>query len=144
MPTTWATAADVLTYTTTTVDDDAVTRAQATIDIHAGRLPEDAERIGTRDQYWLKLAVCYQAAWLAAQPDAFERLEVTEAGGATNRTMFTELALVLAPNAKWALKRVSWLRSRSLHVRTPWETNGITRYITGEDGDYGRWVGLEG
>lgn len=117
MPDTWATAADVFTYAKTTVDDDTVLRAQATIDVHSARIYADKAMISDRDQYWLKLAVAYQAAWLPAQPDAFQRVEVTEAGGATNRSMFTETAMVLAPDAKWALKRVSWLKSRSLHVR---------------------------
>jgi hypothetical protein len=83
--------------------------------------------IGTRDQHWLKLAVAYQTAWLESQPDAFERIEVTEAGGATNRTMLTDSSLQLAPFAKDALRRVSWLKSRSLHVRAGDERN-FSRY----------------
>lgn len=123
----WATAGDVLTYANATVDDATVLRAQATIDVHSARIYADKDMTSDRDQYWLKLAVAYQAAWLPAQPDAFQRLEVTEAGGATNRTMFTEQALVLSPNARWALKRVSWLKSRSLHVRAADEYGAFGR-----------------
>jgi hypothetical protein len=117
----------VLTYAKKVVDDDDVLRAQATIDLRAGRLPADVAGIGTRDQYWLKLAVAYQAAWLVDQPDAFDRIEVTEAGGSTNKTIFTDSSLELAPFAKSALRRVSWLKSRSLHVRAGDERN-FSRY----------------
>lgn len=116
-PTAWATVADVLTYTKAVVEDSDVVAAQATIDMRVGRLPADVAKIGTRDQYWLKLAVAYQTAWLVDQPDAFDRIEVTETGGTSNKTSFTDSSLQLAPYAKDALKRVSWLKSRSLHVR---------------------------
>jgi hypothetical protein len=119
---TWCTAADVMTYAKAEVTDGDVLRAQATIDIHAVRLPADAARIGTRDLYWLKLATAYQAAWLTPQPDAFTRIEVTETGSSANRTMFAEQSFELGTLAKTALKRVSWLRSRSLHVRAADET----------------------
>ncbi|MEV8615687.1 hypothetical protein AB0383_48680 [Amycolatopsis sp. NPDC051373] len=117
MAETWATVDDVLTYTKITVTDEDLAAAQAQIDVRTSRVYADKAMISDRDQYWLKLAVAYQAAWLVAQPDAFQRLEMTEAGGATNRSMYTETAIVLAPDARWALKRVSWLKSRSLHVR---------------------------
>ncbi|MEV8610106.1 hypothetical protein AB0383_19640 [Amycolatopsis sp. NPDC051373] len=139
MPDTWATVADVLTYAKATVDDAAVLRAQATIDAHAGRIFADAERIGARDQYWLKLAVAYQAAWQAGQPDEFERLDVTSTGGSQS-TQGTETWLVLAPHAVQALRRVSWLGSGSFHVRPPNEAGDPQREVYGDDGaDPGYW-----
>jgi hypothetical protein len=138
MPTTWATAGDVLTYAKATVDDAAVLRAQAVIDIESGRLPEDAARIGSRDQYWLKLAVAYQAAWQAGQPDEFERLDVTSTGGSQS-TQGTDSWLTLAPHAAQALRRVSWLGSQSLHVRAASEDgNGSLAELYGDD-DGGRY-----
>jgi len=92
--TTWATIADVLAFTNVTVGAMDLTQAAATIDLVAVRLYSDKARIGSRDQEWLKRAVCYQAAWIHG-PNS----------------------LRLAPYAEWALNRVSWLRSRSLHVR---------------------------
>ena len=127
MAETWATAVDVLTYTKIEVTDNDIAVAQAQIDVRTSRVYADKDMISARDQYWLKLAVAYQAAWLVAQPDAFQRLDVTEAGGAANRTMFTETAIVLAPDARWALKRVSWLKSRSLHVRAADEYGAFGR-----------------
>jgi hypothetical protein len=52
--------------------------------------------------------------------------------------------LVLAPLAKKALNRVSWLRSRSLHVRAPFE-DGLGAAVLGgavvdyDDMDGGGW-----
>jgi hypothetical protein len=140
MPTTWATAADVLTYAAVSVDAAAVLRAQATIDMYAVRLPEDADRIGSRDQYWLKLAVAYQAAWQASQPDIFDRLDVTATGGKQAAQQGTPTWMTLAPHASQALRCVSWMGSGSFHVRAPSETGGIPREVYGDDGpDPGHW-----
>jgi len=139
---TWATVADVLNYTGKTVDGTAVTMAQANIDLVAGRLPADAERIGARDQHWLKLAVAYQAAWLPAQPDAFERLDVTSTGQSS--ASGDDEWLVLAPFAKWALKRVSWLKSQSLRVKTAYEDSDVAQVVYGDDGDPGTWTPIGG
>lgn len=138
---TWATAANVFTLTKTTVDDATVTMAQANIDLVAGRLPADADRIGKRDQYWLKLAVAYQAAWIPSQPDLFERLDVTSTSSGSGGHALAPTALRLAPLALDALKRVSWLRSRSLRVRAPYEGTDPRREVYGDDGlDPGMWV----
>ncbi|RSM60579.1 hypothetical protein DMH03_17680 [Amycolatopsis sp. WAC 01376] len=139
MPDTWATVADVLTYAKATVDQDEVLSAQAVINTYAGRLPVDADRIGARDQYWLKLAVAYQAAWQLAQPDQFERQDITSTGGGQS-TQGTETWLTLAPHAAQALRRVSWLGSGSLHVRASGETSDGPREVYGDDdGDPGTW-----
>ncbi|AXB47307.1 hypothetical protein [Amycolatopsis albispora] len=119
MADTWATEADVLELTNTTVAASGMVQAQATIDLHAGRIYADRDRIGARDRYWLKLATAYQAAWLAAQPDAFDRTEITSTGGSSDGVDFAPEALILAPFAAKALGRVSWRRSRSLRVRPP-------------------------
>jgi hypothetical protein len=139
---TWATGADVLKYTGKTVDDDKVVMAQANIDMVAERLPADAERIGARDQYWLKLAVAYQARWLASQPDAFDRLDLTTTGQSS--ASGEDGWLVIAPFAKWALKRVSWLKSRSLRVRAPGEAADNRRVVYGDDNDPGTWTPIGG
>lgn len=115
----WASVSDVSTLTGVTVTDAQLTQAQGLIDIHAGRTYAALDRTGTRDAAWLKAAVAYQAAWLTGQPDLFQRLDVTEIPQDRGTPpAITEKALVLAPMAKWALKRVSWLKSRSLHVRS--------------------------
>ncbi|MEV6908015.1 hypothetical protein [Amycolatopsis sp. NPDC051071] len=140
MVATWATAGDVLTYAKKTVDDAAVMVAQGTIDLYAGRIPADADRVGARDQYWLKLAVAYQAAWQAGQPDLFERLDITSTGGSQS-TDGEESWMTLAPHAAQALRRVSWMGSGSFHVRAPSETGDRPREVYGDDDqiDPGHW-----
>lgn len=122
MAATWATVADVLEYTNVTVTDAQLTLAGTIVDMACARAYEiDADRVGDRDLYWLKLAVCYQSAWVIAQPDLFQRMDLTVLGHSSTLTQFGPNAMILGPLAKFALKRVSWLKSRSLHVRSPFQ-----------------------
>ena len=122
--TTWATTQDVLTFTGVTVTDAQLAIASGTVDMHVKRTYDDVSRVGTRDQYWLKLALCYQAAWLSGQYDMFVRMDITSLGQSRSITQFGPNAMTLGPLAKKALKNVSWLKSRSLHVQSPF-TDGI-------------------
>jgi hypothetical protein len=146
-PTTWATVADVKTYTGLDVTAAQLTIASGTVDMAAGRTYGDVARIGNRDQYWLKLALCYQSAWLAAQFDAFQRMDIDSLGQNRSITKFNPNAVTLGPFTKKALKRVSWLKSRSLHIQSPF-TDGIGIFGTdpmspGSDGLYA-WTAEEG
>lgn len=125
---TWCTVADVLTYANATVGDDVVTQAGADIDVACGR-PYDVFvanlpagyvcQLSAMDQYWLKLACAYQAAWIPAQPDLYVRSDVTAVGRGRANVQFTPTGMTLAPKARVTLDRVSWLKSRSLHVEGP-------------------------
>jgi hypothetical protein len=140
--TTWATAADVLSLTGATVTDAQLTQANGAIELHAGRLYTDAAaRTGTRDLEWMRRATAYQAVWMASQPDVFTRLDYTEVAKETGAaTKVTATAMTLAPLARKALARVSWLKSRSVHVRSPF-TDGLgpvsTAIIDYDDGEGG-------
>lgn len=117
---TWCTLADVSAVTGATVTTGVLLQAGAMIDIAAARpYAVDHTRVGSRDLYYLKLACAYQAAWLPSQPDAFQRMDITTLGQSRSVTHFGPNAMTLAPNTKKALKRVSWLKARSLHVRSP-------------------------
>lgn len=122
--TTWATTDDVLTYTGVEVTQQQLTIASGTIDMHAARTYDDVSRVGARDQHWLKLALCYQAAWVVAQFDLFQRLNITALGQNRSVTQLGPDAMTLGPLAKKALRRVSWLKSRSLHTQSAF-TDGI-------------------
>lgn len=145
---TWCTVADVLTYTGITVSTDTLAQAGATIDIQAGRsYGVDASRIGSRDLYWLKLACAYQAAWLTSQVDMFSRIDALSLSAGRRMIMLRDTALVLSPNARKALKRVSWLKSRSLHVKSPFQDGlgvaGLNPLSSATDG-IGPWTPIEG
>lgn len=127
---TWCTTADVLTFAQTTVDAVTLSQAGAMIDVACARpysvfvtgVPAGQLcQISAIDLYWLKLACAYQAAWLASQPDAFSRSDVTAVGRGKANVQLAPTALILAPLAKTVLYRVSFLKSRSLHVPGPME-----------------------
>lgn len=116
---TWATHAEVLaiTHKDDLVQED-VDMAEEVIMLHTERTTDDQLR--TRDRFWLKRAVAWQAAWQVDQPGYRERStakEVTQdgtkivwahAGDAANPAIF-----MLAPLALRALKNCSWMKSRS-------------------------------
>lgn len=141
----WAQAADVLTYTGTSVTDAQVMQAQAIVDMFSARTYDAAARIGTRDLHWLKLAVAYQARWIVDQPDLFSRLDYATVPGASRPAEIKDDALLIAPLAKRALRRVSWLRSRSLHVRSAFTDGpgGLSPNPDAEGNDaYETWTGF--
>lgn len=119
---TWATAADVAALTDVVVTDLTVAQANATLELLSGRIYAiAASRTGNRDAEWMRRACAYQAAWLVQQPDAFQRTDLTNLSASGRGLALTTTGLVLAPLARWALRRVSWLKSRSLHVRSPFQ-----------------------
>lgn len=145
---TWATVADVNTYTGMTVTTDILNQSGAHIDIASSRTYAlDWSRVGMRDSYFLQLAVCYQAAWLTQQFDAYSRMDIQDVTQGRSRLIFNPLALTLAPFARRALKRVSWLKSRSVHTRTSF-TDGIGASgmdpLASSSDDLGPWNQIQG
>jgi hypothetical protein len=115
----WAQASDVAAFTGVTVTDAQVMQAQAIIDMFSARTYDAVLRIGTRDLHWLKLATSYQAVWMQSQPDYYSRLDFQTIAMGNRPVQLKDDSLRIGPLAAKALKRCSWLRSRSLHVRSP-------------------------
>ena len=149
--TTWATSSDVTSLTGQTVTEAVVNQANAVIEVHSGRVyslsgvsdPNGVTNTGARDIEWMRRACAYQAAWMAAQPDMFTRLDLNAVNQEGRAVGLKDYTLVLAPLAKRALDRVSWRKSRSLHVRSPFE-DGLGAAILGGpiidyDDDAGGW-----
>lgn len=121
---TWCTLADVPLIAGVTVTQDQLLQAGFNIDVAAARaFSVDGTRVGSRDLYWLRMATAYQAAWLATQVDAFNRIDALDISQGRSRTQLRDTAMFLAPHARRALKRVSWLKARSVHVRAPFTDN---------------------
>lgn len=120
----WATAQQVINVTGVTVTDQQLAQAQDDIEIFTGRVYEDTPRIRTRDLYWLGRAVARQAAWQAGQFGLETRLDATQIQQDQVSTTVQGDGLVLAPMAARALLRVSWMRSRTVHIRTALEGAG--------------------
>jgi hypothetical protein len=115
-PTTWADAVDVKALTGATVSDSLIDQATGVIELTSGgRLARlDPAHVTGRDFDWLRRAVCYQAAWMASQPDYFERLDVADLDQDGVVATFKADGLVLAPLARRCLKRLSWRGVRTI------------------------------
>ncbi|WP_326779720.1 hypothetical protein OG481_02160 [Streptomyces longwoodensis] len=120
----WATAQDVIDATGVSVTEQQLAQAQSDIEIFTNRIYTDTPRIRTRDLYWLGRAVARQAAWLAGQFGLETRLDATQIQQDQVSTTLQGDGLVLAPMAKRALQRVSWMRSRTVHIRSALEGAG--------------------
>lgn len=120
----WATAQDVIDCTGVSVTDQQRAQAQAAIEVFSNRIYADTARVRTRDLYWLGRAVAYQAAWLAGQFGLESRLDATQLSQDQVSSTLTGDGLVLAPMAARALRKVSWMRSRTVHIRSVVEGSG--------------------
>ena len=111
----WATTADVKTKTGVTVTDTERTIAVGVLETVTG-LIEEVERVGIsgRDRYWLKVATCYQAAFVFENPDLFSRADVTSASQDGESASYRNVdAHLLAPLARKAIRRLSWRGRRA-------------------------------
>lgn len=144
---TWCTTDDVLNLTGTSVTTAQLLQAGAVIDVHAARsFAVDGTRVGTRDLYFLKLATAWQAAWMNQQPDMFGRIDALDVSQGRSRTQLRDTAMSLGPLARKALKRVSWLKSRSLHIQSAFTDSigamGIDPLSSAADA-YGPWTPID-
>jgi hypothetical protein len=120
----WCSAQDVINATGVSVTDQQLAQAQSDIEIFTNRIFADTDRIRLRDLHWLGQAVARQAAWIAGQFGLETRLDATQIQQDQVSTGLKDDGLVLAPMAARALKRVSWMRSRTVHIRSAIEGAG--------------------
>src|SRR5215207_6816019 len=115
----WATADDLLNYLGVTLQDARfLTLANTDITVYANRSESASAAISNRDLLALKLATCYQAAWLPAQPDALSRVNIESSTVDGESVRFaSEAQQNLAPGAQRALKNLSWKGSRTLIIQ---------------------------
>jgi hypothetical protein len=111
----WATIADIQGVTGKTVNELARNLAAQSIELHTGAI-ESVTRVdmSRRDAYWLRQAVCFQAAWLAPTPDYLERNDITSANQSGVSASGGPDWMTLAPLARKALKRLSWRGTRTV------------------------------
>lgn len=119
---TWAAPADVLAVTGVNGATDAqLTICGYIIDLYQNHDYSNYLHVGWRDAKYLCQAVCYEYVWLQQQFDMFTRSEITAEMEGRRMVSLGPEALKLGPLAKMALDRVSWRRSRSLHVKSPFQ-----------------------
>lgn len=120
----WCTLQDVIDCTRVSVTGDVLLQAQKNIEVFSNRIYPDKDRMRSRDLYWLGQAVAYQAAWIAGQFGLETRLDATQIQQDQVSSTLKEDGLTLAPYAARALRRVSWMRSRTVHIRSAVEGSG--------------------
>lgn len=106
----WASIADVLEVTGKTVTAAERGIAVRSLEPIIGVIEAvDRPDISDRDRYWLKLATCYQAAFVLDNPDLFSRADVTSASQDGESANFRNVdAHLLAPLARKCIRRLSW------------------------------------
>jgi hypothetical protein len=114
----WATEDDLLNYLGVTLSDSSyLAQANTMITVYANRSEAASASISNRDLLALKLATCYQAAWLPSQSDALGRVNVDSTTVDGESIKFAnEAQQNLAPGAIRALKNLSWKGSRTLVI----------------------------
>lgn len=140
----WATPQEVIDVTGVNVTAPQLAQAQATIEDHCNRIYADSDRIRARDLYWLGRAVARQAAWEVGQYDLNTRLDTSNVQ--QDGVVATLNSVTLGPRAKQALQRVSWMRSRTIHIRSAFESGaGRSRnpLADSSDDDY-TWQPMDG
>ena len=130
MPVRWANPAQVYSITGEEVTDQEIQDAQMVVELHCGRtaagMGTDNTRLRDTDLGWLRKAVAYQATWQRSQPGYMERHWIKEiiqdgtnivyaSSGEASNVAF----LNLGPLAARAIKNLSWMKNRSLRLRTP-------------------------
>lgn len=120
----WCSAQEVIDITGVTVTDAQLSQAQSSVEVFCNRIFTDTPRMRPRDLYWLGRAVAYQAAWEKSQFDLNTRMDASQVQQDGLVANLNEKAMTLGPRAKGALQRCSWMRSRTIHVRSPLESAG--------------------
>lgn len=142
----WASAADVLEVVGREVDAATLAQADGAITIYANRTPDAVDGMSARDRYWLKVATCWQAAWLDQQVGVDGRSTATSLStDGQTVTWDAEHQVVLAPLAARALRNVSWKASRSVEVRPVGDNGMWIRNFENEASDqFHPWSTLDG
>jgi hypothetical protein len=141
---TWATVVDVTTITQKTPTQEQLDGAESVIAIHCNRVPGDFTP-STRDAFYLKSAVVWQAAWMMSKPavEARESVsQVTQDGMEVVNDGHS--ASVLAPLAKRSLKNLSWMAGRSVTMtrRAGGQPVSEATWLREDTDDAGQWSPL--
>lgn len=118
----YASPADVLNLTGSTVTPAQIGQAQAIVELYCNRFEEAAEHFSAKDERILKLATAYQCAFMA-QNNVFttgdlESLAQGDLAVTWKNSAASSDSKVIAPLAKKALAQLSWNRTRSILTST--------------------------
>lgn len=131
---TMATVDEVTSLTGMNIGEADIAIAQSIVELTCGRAEADLK---PRDQRWMKMAVAYQAAWMASHPEVFSTMDVSSMSQTDMSVVFRNdrEAVYLAPLARKALRRVSWRGTRSIQVGSDFQSGKV-------DDHEGQWSSL--
>jgi hypothetical protein len=113
-----ATARDVLEMTGYTAGDSDVRKAQAIVEVFAGRT--EALITLPKDREWMKYAICWQVAYMSSDGNAvYEQANVASLSQNETRIDFGDKSYAVAPLVVKTIEHLSWRRSRGIDTR-PW------------------------
>jgi hypothetical protein len=141
-PVTWVSSVTGLTLTS-----QQIMNAQQVLNMYSNYTPESSGfNMQPFDLMWLRYGMAYQAAWMTQQPGLLYRNDVDQLSQDGLSTHITDpRSVMLAPLALRSLKQLSWQKSRSLRVRTPFidDQTPLSSDPDAEANDlYERWVDM--
>lgn len=113
----FATTNEVADLTGCLVDDLAVRRAQAIVEVASGKPESMVSR--DDDKHWLMYATAWQAAYMA-DSDVFQQANVERVTQDESSVVIGDRLYALSPLVVEALKRLSWHNSKSIKTK-PWD-----------------------
>jgi hypothetical protein len=143
----FASPADVQKVTGQSCDDSALAVAWSILEVVAGRplyelTVPDTDVLTVRDQYYLRAAICWQAVWITANPDFFSSYDTTNMNQSGQSATFNQDGLVVAPLARRALSRITWIKSRSVKIARPIPWYRFMDPSRHDDLGQGTWRGM--
>ena len=120
------TVAEVKAATGVELKSSAIAMAQNVIEMTVNRTEAASGDMGARDLRNLKLAVMYQAAYMDSHPDLMSLMDVNSVGqGGLNVGFKSAEHTLIAPLARMAIRKLSWVRNRSLQVNTDFQRSTV-------------------
>lgn len=141
-PVTW-----VQNVTGLTLSNQQIMNAQQVLNMYSNYTPEASGfNMQPLDLQWLRYGLAYQSAWMSQQPGLLYRSEIDQLSQDGLSTHWADpRAVTLGPLALRSLRQLSWQKSRSLRVRTPFidDQTPMSSDPDAEANDlYERWVDM--
>lgn len=145
-PVTW-----VKNVTGQTLTTAQVQQGQQVLNMFSNYTPESSGfNMQPQDLRWLRYGLAYQSYWMLGQPGLLQRVAIKQLSqdglsSTLDDSQGTLRAMMLSPLAQRCLKQLSWQKSRSLRVRTPFidDQTPLSSDPDAEANDlYERWVDM--
>lgn len=151
---TWVTAEEATDITNVSVTSGQVAAAHPIIEIFTNITTAASGSLKPHDLRMIRYAEAYQARWMPTRPDYGSEVDVdnvTQDGVAFTKD--GDDAMLLAPLASRCIRRLSWMKSRTMLPLTPHQAFRLRGFLTpetqltgGEEflDDYQSWTPMEG